>query len=168
MRPEIEDVPKFYRPYLEAVKGDDIVDILSKAKSTTLELLSGLTEENGNYAYAEGKWTIKELLQHIIDSEVVFGYRALWIMRGAKGDLLGFDQDDWVIEAPVQDIDMNALIDKYSNTRDWVISLFTNATDAQLLRIGTANGYPIKALILPYLIAGHNLHHIKIIKERYL
>ena len=98
MRPTIEDVPPFYRPYLAKVEGDNVEWILTQARQETLSVLENIDEAKANYAYADGKWTIKSLIQHIVDSEVVFSFRGLWIARNADGPLLGFEQDDWVAE----------------------------------------------------------------------
>ena len=168
MRPNLEDVQKFYQPYLALAKGDDIVEILANAKNETLELFSEIDEEKGNYAYADGKWTIKQVLQHIIDSEVVFAYRCLWIVRKSEGDLQGYDQDQWVAAVDTQTKTLQSIVAQYEATRNWTIEMFKNNTENELLKVGTANGYPIKALILPYLIAGHNLHHLNVLKSKYL
>ena len=168
MRPNLEDIPKFYQPYLALTHGDNIEEILIDAKNKTLELFSKIDESKGNYAYAEGKWTIKSLLQHIIDSEVVFAYRALWIVRKAEGDLQGFEQDDWVKEVDTKNKTLVSIVKQYEATRNFTIELFKNFTDEEWQRVGSANGYPIKALILPYLVAGHNLHHLNILKNKYL
>ena len=168
MRPQIEDVPPFYRPYLEIVKGENIASILQQSKLVTLNVLEDIDESKANYAYADGKWTIKSLVQHIVDSEVVFSFRALWIARNANGPLQGFEQDDWVSEEIKNEKSFKSVLDNYKNTRDWSIGLFATMNETELLRTGNANGFDIKALILPYLIAGHNLHHLDILKSRYL
>ncbi len=168
MRPTIDGVPPFYRPYLEKVKGDDIASILKQSKQDTLAVLENIDEEKANYAYAEGKWTIKSLVQHIVDSEAVFTFRGLWIARKAYGSLLGFEQDDWVSEDLKTEKSFASVLESYRATRDWSISLFSTMNEEELLRTGNANGFEIKALILPYLIAGHNLHHLDVLKSRYL
>ena len=168
MRPTIEDVPPFYRPYLELVKGDDIESILLQSKQDMLNALEGIDETKSNYAYEEGKWSIKSVIQHIVDSEVVFSFRGLWIARNADGPLQGFEQDDWVAEEIKNEKSFKSIVQSYKATRDWSSSLFSNMTTEELLHAGNANGYDIKALILPYLIVGHNLHHLEILKTRYL
>ena len=168
MRPSVEEVPPFYRPYLEKVEGDNITYILQKSKLETINVLQEIDETKANYAYADGKWTIKSLLQHIIDSEVVFSYRALWIARNADGPLLGFEQDDWVEAETKNEKSFESVLTSYKATREWSLSLFSNMSEEELLQTGNANGFGIKALILPYLIAGHNLHHLEILKSRYL
>ena len=168
MRPTIEDVPPFYRPYLEKVQGDTIESILSQSKHDTLKVIEKIDETKSNFAYAEGKWTIKSLMQHIVDSEAVFSFRGLWIARQADGPLKGFEQDDWVAEEVKNEKTFKSVVQSYISTRDWSISLFANMSNEELLHTGNANGYVIKALILPYLIAGHNLHHLEILKSRYL
>ena len=168
MRPTIEDVPPFYRPYLAKVEGDNVEWILTQARQETLSVLENIDEAKANYAYADGKWTIKSLIQHIVDSEVVFSFRGLWIARNADGPLLGFEQDDWVAEEIKNEKSFKSILENYKATRDWSTSLFTNMSKEELLRTGNANGVDIEALILPYLIAGHNLHHLEILKSRYL
>ena len=168
MRPLLTDVPPFYRLYLERTTGTDYLRTLKDAKLQTLKTLKSIGEEKANDAYAENKWSIKSLVQHIVDSEVVFGYRALWIVRNAEGDLQGFEQDDWVKAELENDKTFSSVLENFSATRNWTISLFSNMSEIELMRTGNANGFKIKALILPYLIAGHNLHHLDIIKSRYL
>ncbi len=168
MRPTLEDIPKFYQPYLALTKGDDIIKILDHAKKETLLLFSKIDEAKGNYAYAEGKWSVKSLLQHIIDSEIVFAYRTLWIVRKAEGDLLGFDQDAWVKEVNTEAKSLASIVAQFTATRNFTIEMFKNISDEEFLCSGSANGYPIKAAILPFLIAGHNLHHLNTLKNKYL
>lgn len=168
MRPNLEDVPPFYRPYLKKVRGDNIESILLQSRRDTLAVVKNIDEEKANYAYAEGKWTIKTVMQHIVDTEAVFAFRGLWIARNAEGPLLGFEQDEWVAEEIRNEKSFISILDSYIATRDWSMNLFSNMSDTELLNIGNASGFNIKALILPYLIAGHNLHHIDILKSRYL
>jgi hypothetical protein len=168
MRPTIEDVPPFYRPYLAKVQGDNIEAVLTQSKHDTLSVIENIDEAKANFAYADGKWTIKSLIQHIVDSEAVFSFRGLWIARNADGPLQGFEQDDWVAEEIKNEKTFKSVLQSYSATRDWSTSLFSTMNEEELLRTGNANGFEIKALILPYLIAGHNLHHLDVLKSRYL
>lgn len=168
MRPNFEDVPPFYRPYLKKVKGDNVESILFQSKKDTLTIVENIDEKKANYAYADGKWTIKTLMQHVVDTEVVFAFRGLWIARNSEGPLLGFEQDEWVVEEMKNEKSFKSVLNNYRATRDWSINLFSSMSETELLNVGNASGFDIKALILPYLIAGHNLHHLEILKLRYL
>jgi len=128
---------------------------------------AGLSEAQGEQAYAPGKWTLKEMLLHQIDSERVFAYRAMRFARGDSQDLLGFEQDDYVAHSAANARTVASLLAEYDATRAATVALFDSFTEVQLNRRGTANGGPATVRALLYIVPGHERHHLNIIRERY-
>ena len=163
-----------YNPYFEqyiklvSIEEKSIVDYLYDTQYEFDNILRKLPEEKGNFAYAEGKWTLKELIQHIIDTERIFCYRALCFARNDKTELPGFDQDLFVKNDNANHRDYYELLDEMQTLRTSTIQLFKSFTDEVLLSIGTASGNKISVRALGYLFSGHQLHHLNIVKERYL
>jgi hypothetical protein len=131
-------------------------------------LLRGFNEEKGNYRYAPGKWTVKELLGHITDSERVFAYRALVFARNDSAALPGFDQDPWVQYANHSNVSLKDLVDEFDAVRRSTIHLLRQLDPAAWMRLGIANNNPITVRALAYVIAGHTEHHLEILKSRYV
>jgi len=159
----------YQQPYLNAVdKSKGIIKNLEDALDGLLQLVKDLPEEKQLYSYAEGKWTIKELIQHIIDSERVFVYRALRFARKDETHLSGFEQDDYVANDDSNNRVFEDLINEFVFVRKSTILMFKSFDDEILKTYGTASGYSQSVRALGYIIAGHQLHHTNIIKERYL
>ena len=131
-------------------------------------LMLSLTPEQTLYQYATGKWTSKEILLHIIDSERVFVYRTLRIARNDATPLAGYDQDPYVAASGANDRSMENLLEEYTHTRRSTLSFFSSLSGDAWMRRGTANNTPVTVRALAYIIAGHELHHLKIINEKYL
>ena len=167
-KPFREDVPEFYRGYIDLLNDDSILDHLQATKEKTLSILSKLPESKAEFAYASGKWTIKELVQHIADAETVFAYRALWIARNEENALPGFDHNNWVKESRANRFDLDTLLNEYLINRDYSISIFSKYDQEELERSKSVNGFTMTCNLLGYLISGHNLHHLNVIQERYL
>lgn len=167
--PDNEYAP-FYKPYILAASKSDkgIVENLQDSLVRFFEILSELSEEKQLFAYAENKWTIKELVQHMIDTERVMSYRALRISRNDKIDLAGFDENDYVSNANANQIPFIELLKEFSLVRKSTIAMFKGFTDEMLLRKGTASETEISVRALGYILTGHVLHHLRIIEERYL
>ena len=161
---------QYYKTYIDAValNGKSIVQNLNDTLQEALELVSNLPEEKQLYRYAEGKWTIKELIQHIIDSERVFNYRALRFARNDATSLPGFEQDDYVAIYDANKRDFKDLLEEFEFTRKSSIALFKSFGDEELKRIGIASASNMSVRALGYIISGHLKHHMNIIKERYL
>jgi uncharacterized damage-inducible protein DinB len=134
----------------------------------TKELILSLPEEKLDYKYAENKWTIKEILVHIIDGERVFAYRALRFARNDATELPGFEQDDYVLYSRANERSIEDILEEYEAVRNATIALFKGLPEDSFLRIGTANDNQATVRALAYQIAGHELHHMKVIKEKYL
>ena len=131
-------------------------------------LILSLPDEKLNYRYAENKWTIKEILVHIIDDERIYAYRALCFARNDKTELPGFEQDDYALYSEANERSIENILEEYKAVRNSTIALFNGLPEKSLLRRGTANNNKATVRALAYHIAGHELHHINIIKEKYL
>lgn len=160
----------YYKPYIDALVADEksIVEHLKNTLDDAIGVLRNLSEDKQMYSYADGKWTIKELLQHIIDTERVFAYRALRFSRNDATPLPGFEQDDYAAIYNANKRDYKDLLEEFELTRKSIISLFKSFGEEELMRIGIASGNNMSVRALGYIISGHLQHHLNIIKERYL
>lgn len=158
----------FYKNYIKSLGEVDLFEVLNSSLEDTLTTLKNLPEEKLVYRYEIGKWTIKELIQHIIDAERVLSYRAIRFSRNDSTNLHGFDEDWYVDNSNGNDRDFDELLEEFINIRKASISLFKSFTNEMLVLKGTANGSVISVRALGFIIAGHHLHHLKVIKERYL
>ncbi|MCO6500038.1 MAG: DinB family protein [Vicingus serpentipes] len=161
-------IADYFNRYIDLVEDIDIISGLEKNLSETKALFDLLIESQGDYQYAEGKWTIKELLIHIIDAERIFGYRALCISRNDKTDLPGFNHDDFVKYADANNRTLCDISKEFEAVRQASISLFKNFTPEALNRAGKANGKEMTVLALAYLTIGHAIHHTNVLREKYL
>ena len=157
-----------YQTYISVLKNVDLIDVLMVSSEELLGTIKDLSEEKFNFQYDESKWTIKEILQHLIDTERIMSYRALRFSRNDATELPGFDENWYVVNSNGNERNSNDLIDEFTCTRRASISLFKSFTDEMLLLAGTANGSDMTVRALGFIIAGHQMHHLKIIKERYL
>ncbi len=167
-RPEKNEYASYYEGYIKDVQGNDPLRNLEDQFQEIQSLLQSLSDHKANYAYSDGKWTIKEVLGHIIDTERIMGYRALCISRKEKQSLPGFEQDDYVKESNFKDRTITNLLEDYRTVRKSTISLFKNFSEDMYYQKGVANDKKVTVLALLYIIAGHEMHHMKILKERYL
>ncbi len=167
-RPTENDYAPYYKDYVNYIEGDNIIKILRDQLSRTVKLVKSIPEEKGNYAYAKGKWSIKEVLGHITDSERIFAYRALCIARGEKKSLPGFEQDDYVRGGNFNNRTLMSLIDEFIQLRKSNIILFNSFTEDMLNKRGLANNNEVTVRAILFITAGHEIHHINILKEKYL
>ena len=160
----------FYKPYIDAVAGNEkgIIENLKDTLSDVLATLSSIPENKQEYRYAEGKWTIKELIQHLIDTERVFAYRALCFARNDATELAGFEQDDYVVVFDANSRDFYELLEELTLSRKSTILLFKSFGEKELIRMGIVSGSNMSVRALGYIISGHLIHHLNIVKERYL
>jgi uncharacterized damage-inducible protein DinB len=168
MVPENEYHP-YYKSYIEEVAstGKSIVQVLTENQQEVNSVLYNLPEEKENYRYREGKWTIKELLQHCIDTERIFNYRALRFARNDKAPLQGFEQDGYNEEAGANDRDFQEILNEFNAVRTSTIFMYDAFSEEALQRIGTASDNPMSVRALGYLTSGHVRHHLKVFQERY-
>ena len=160
--------PPFYDSYIDLVKDSDILFTLDEQMNFTYAFLMTIDEKKADYAYAEGKWTIKDIVGHLIDSERVFAYRALRFARKDKTNLPGFEQNDYVDNADFSSRSLADLAEELLILRKTNMYLFNSFTDEMLKLTGTANGGEISVEALIYIVAGHQKHHMKVINDRYL
>ncbi len=157
----------YQKVYLDRVPEGDVIAILKKNIIENTDFFKQLSPEQIEYCYAEGKWNIKEILQHLIDTERIMCYRALRFARKDDTPLPGFEQDDYVLYANTGERDFRDMILEFEAVRSATVFLFNSFNDAILQQSGTSNIGKVKVNSLAYVIAGHELHHIAIIKEKY-
>ncbi len=167
-KPEQGTYPEYMGNYIKLVKGENIYDELFQSYMETMELVTSLDPETLHARYAEGKWNILEIIQHIIDTERIFNYRALRFARKDKTNLPGFEQDDYVPASLAGMRDVNDMVRELSLVRASTIELFKSFTPEMLNQMGTANGKEISVKAILFAILGHELHHRNIISERYI
>jgi uncharacterized damage-inducible protein DinB len=167
-KPTIDEYAPFYANYV-AQNGDaDVIQTLTELKDSTYKLFNSLPLEKADYAYAPGKWTLKQLLSHMIDAERVFAYRVLCFSRGDKNALPGFDENDYVEQADLSIRTLNDLAQEFRVLREANLYLYRSITTEQSLITGVASDKVVSVRALLYIIAGHEIHHVNVIKERYL
>lgn len=159
---------EFYQNYIKLAPNENVLKSLERNTKNFRRLLRKIPRKKIDKAYAEGKWTIKELLQHIIDAERVFAYRALTFARKDKTPLPSFDENTWAEQSMAAQRDWREMIAEFKSLRHSTIKMYSSFDDSQLRSIGTASNKEINVLALGYILAGHVEHHINIIKERYL
>lgn len=166
-RPEPGEYAPYCDHYISLVAGSDIIGTLEAQRRQTLILLSGLDEADGAFRYAPDKWSAKEVLGHVCDSERIFAYRALRISRSDRTPIEGFEQDDYVRNGPFANCPLAELIEDYIAVRRATLTLFRNLDEAAWNRRGIANKNEVSVRALAYMIAGHELHHRRILEEKY-
>jgi hypothetical protein len=165
--PGANEYAPYYGKYASLVSGDDILITLEKQFPETLALLSSRKEQEGDFRYAPGKWSVKESLGHVIDTERIFSYRALRIARNDHTPIEGFEQDDYVKYGPFGQCSLTVLIEEFAIVRQATLSLFRHLDEAAWLRRGVASKNEVTVRALAYIIAGHELHQRRIFQERY-
>ncbi|MFN0278314.1 MAG: DinB family protein [Pyrinomonadaceae bacterium] len=166
-RPETNEFDPYYNMYISLIEGNDVLPVLDDQPAELRELISNVPEEKGTFAYAEGKWTIKELLSHLIDGERMFAYRTLRVSRGDETPIEGFEQDGYIENSNANNRSFAELLEEFNLQRRSNMLLFNNLSDEASQRMGTANEKAISTRALIYTMAGHVRHHIGILKERY-
>lgn len=166
-RPEPSEYAPYYDRYISLTPGSDILRTLDSQRRQTLLLLSGRNESDGDLRYAPDKWSAKEVLGHVCDTERIMAYRALRIARGDRTPIEGFEQDDYVKNGPFGRLPLAEAIEDYIAVRRATLMLFRNLDEAAWARRGIANKNEISVRAIAYLIAGHELHHRRILEEKY-
>lgn len=167
-RPDAGEYAPYFGKYVELVVGSDLPGTLRGQLGDTMATLRAVSEADSLKRYAEGKWSLREVVGHMIDTERIFAYRALRIARGDETPLPGFDQDPYIAAARFDERTWASLLDEFEAVRRSNLFLF-EALDAQAWgRRGTSSGKPITVRALGFVIAGHELHHMAIVRQRYL
>jgi len=167
-KPRKDEYASYYENYISKMTGPDIKSDLARQPQELREALAGVPEEKGTFAYADGKWTVKELLSHIIDGERIFAYRAHRISRGDTTPLEGFEQDDYIANSNANERSFASLLDEFDLQRRSNLLMLEKVDDAAAARMGTASGNPVSARAIIYILGGHVSHHLSILRERYL
>ena len=158
----------YYKSYIDNAADKDIVEGLNQNLDSVISFYSAIPDNKHDFAYAEGKWTVKDILLHIIDTERIFTYRAMRIARKDLTPLMGFEQDDYVANVNTEIRSLKSLLEEYRAVRLATIALYSSFNSNALKQIGVASGSPISVRAMGYIISGHENHHNQIIKERYL
>lgn len=168
MKPNTNEYVPLAEKYISLVPDGSLCDILQKQQDDTLSLLSGLSEEQADYSYAPGKWSVKQVIGHIADVERLWSYRVMRISRGDAREFPGYDRDVFVQHSPANHIPFKEVLRDYAAVRQSTITLIAHLPEEALQRLGEFSEHPLSARAAAYVIAGHEAHHLSIIKERYL
>jgi len=166
-RPEPTEYAEYYGSYIAKVAGTDLLGVLESQRMQMLQLFAGRSEKDGSFRYAVGKWTVKEVLGHITDTERIFAYRALRFARADRTSLPGFEQDDYVSNGGFDRRTLASLAEEFAAVRSASIALFGSFYEEILARRGMANQKEVSVRALAFITAGHQIHHRAILEERY-
>lgn len=166
--PNKNEYNEFYDTYVSKARIHDLPRFLKIQLSAVTSMMEELPADKIDYAYAQGKWTVKQVLRHLIDTERVMGYRLMCVARAEQTNLPGFEQDDYMSCADDSAISWENLIGEFITLRHSNLAMIHNLNDTALNRQGKMSGYPVTARALVYILAGHVEHHIGILKDRYL
>ncbi|HEX8354211.1 MAG TPA: DinB family protein [Pyrinomonadaceae bacterium] len=167
-RPEADEYASYYEKYVSLAPDSDVVGALERQAAETLALLRALPEERGAHRYGEGKWSVKQLVGHINDTERIFSYRALAIARGDRQPLPGMDQEEWMAGSDFDARTLADLLDEFEAVRGATLHLLRHLSLEAWARRGTASDNEVTVRALAYIIAGHEAHHVGVLRERYL
>lgn len=165
--PEPGEYAPYYDRYISLVAGNDVLAALDAQRRDTMKLLCGHDDADGDFRYAPDKWTAKQVLGHLCDTERIFAYRALRIARGDQTPIEGYEQDDYVRNGPFASMPLSELIEDYIAVRRSTLTLLRNLDAPAWSRRGLANKNKVTVRALAYIIAGHELHHRRILEEKY-
>ena len=166
-RPADNEYAKHYATYVALIRDEDVLEQLQRHGRDAAALLGRVGEERSHYRYADGKWTIREVVGHLSDSERVFVYRALTFARGDATPLPPFDENTWAAVSNAEQRPMSALVEEMAAVRAATIALFRGFTATEWARWGTASGHKITVRALAYIVLGHERHHLNVLRERY-
>ena len=167
-RPQTTEAASYFFTYIDLIESEEIVPVIESQLGETLQLLEGISEEQSLHTYAPGKWTIRELLNHVNDGERLFVGRAFWFARGFQDPLPSFDQDHAVQLAQANRTSWAQLVEEFRNIRLGTISFFNNLPIEAWSRSGIASDNSVTVRAIAYIIAGHVAHHTQVLKEKYL
>lgn len=166
-RPADSEYNAYYRKYVSLVPDGDLLAQLQAQGAETVTLLRGVSEEKSTHAYAPGKWNVREVVGHLTDTERVFTYRALSFARGDTNALPSFDENAWAKTSNAGQRPIEDLVDEFIAVRAGTLALFDGFTPADLVRTGVASGNSVSVRALAWITAGHERHHVAILRERY-
>ena len=166
-RPQLDEAASYYFKYIDLIQSDDIVSVMQSQLDETVQFLKGISEEKSMGTYETGKWTIRELWNHVNDGERLFAFRAFWFARGFQDALPSFEQDLAVQAAHADETPWNKLIDEFKSLRSSTILFFETLPKEAWTRSGVASDSPVSVNAIAYIIAGHVAHHTQVLKEKY-
>lgn len=161
------DCAPFHQDYVDLVKDEKIAEYLRHQGDVFAEFLATLPQEKEDYAYEDGKWTVKQMIQHLIDSERVFAFRLLAVSRGEQQPIPGFEQDDYAAAVDVSGRRLEDQRREFLSVRDAMLTLVNSISPEEASRRGIVSGHPLTARAVPYIVAGHLEHHIKVLHNKY-
>jgi len=164
----VNEYSRFNATYIDALENVELLEELEISLHDFIKFVQNIPMDKFDFRYSEGKWTIKDIIQHIIDAERVFGYRALRISRNDKTPLSGFEENDYVENTDANSRSIQALLTEFSAVRHSNLLLFKSFSEEQLVRTGVASNHPVSVRALGFLIIGHQKHHQRVFQERYL
>ncbi len=167
-RPAPDEYAPYYGQYISQVPGDDALPVLTASRATTTALFAGIPAAKGGYRYAPGKWTVCEVVGHLSDAERIFCYRLLRIARGDATPLASFDENVYVPEGRFEERSLADVAAEFATVRDATLSLLRSLDPSRLERRGIASEKPVSARALAWIMAGHELHHLRVLGEKYL
>lgn len=167
MRPTAAEYNPYFERYISLVTGDRVVPVLADQAVALHKLLRGLPDDRAAFRYAPGKWSVRESLGHLIDTERVFGLRALWIARGDRQPLPGFEQDDFARAAHHDHCSIAQLVDEFSALRESHVLMFNHLPAEAWSHVGNASGNPLSTRAAAFIMAGHVIYHTAIFHQRY-
>lgn len=166
-RPNETEYAPAYQSYVAHVPEEEILPAMRSQIDALDVLLDRVPPERETYAYAEGKWTIRQIIGHLIDGERVFGYRVLCIARGETQNLPGFDENEYMLSAPYENVELEDLLSEFRLVRLSTIAMLRALDETAWTRMGMANGAPVSVRALAYVMVGHTRHHMNVLRERY-
>jgi hypothetical protein len=167
-KPELSEFATYYGTYINKVEGNDLLAALEENAKSFSAFIKNIPIEKIDYRYADGKWTIKEIIVHLTDAERIFAYRALRFARKDKTSLSGFEENDYVPESNANNQSIEQLLEEFNAVRNSSVALFRSFTPEMCLLTGIANGREISVRAIGFIMVGHTIHHQQIINERYL
>lgn len=167
-RPSSEEYFEYFQTYVDLVPEQDIRQVLEQSLKTTTELFGSFSEDQANHRYAPDKWSLKEVLGHVTDNERIMSYRALRIARGDRTPLAGYDENAFIRHSSFNELPIAAIVEDYAAVRRATLSLLTGISDEAWTRTGIVNDKESSVRAWFYILAGHELHHLNVIRERYL
>lgn len=168
MRPDPATYPPYFNNYIKLVEGNDIHEIIAKQTPANLKFFESISDDQSLYRYDDEKWTVKEVLQHVIDTERIFCYRALALAREERNTLPGFDENNYGKRAHANNRKWTDLVEEFKAVRNATTFLINSFEETDFKKSGAVSDYQITVGAISFIIAGHVLHHINIIRERYL
>lgn len=166
-RPTPSEYAPFYAGYIAALPDGDVLQILEQQVSELRQLAAGTPAGRETFRYADGKWSVREVVGHMIDAERIFAYRALRFSRGDEAPVPGFDENSYVAASTFDRRPLSSLVDELALVRQANLALFGGLAPADWTRLGIANGYAVSVRALAFIMAGHVRHHLNILRDRY-